>query len=411
MKGKKQVIEGVYPVTVASAVYMDNTSKTLKDMIDNKELGSTTTISTSGRGECMFVLRSAKININKVIVNGINNGTISYSFPTDDSDRVRRMFVYAPNGSIKTLDIPNGELETHCALVYDWTTNTLKTVKTQWGSMTCTNNEYVLLFNSLGNVSGILSHHCYYGSDNTSFPIKSIQAENIASRGSTQGIIIIDGNIYTCYHATDDHSLFDGTIGSKKHNICHMNAPYYNHKKDVLIIGNGSKSYVLELKGWIFKNWKNTYNNSEQLDVNALDKVELDFTQFEGESKAQLCWGYDDTDIIYLATNDNRIIRKLELLKDANGEYTGQYNILKTYRSRISDIVGGMFFHEGCVYFGVKGEYGIRKCILKHDGYFDSEYIQIEGKQGDMQGICVYNDEVYAYTDSKGYKFSVDKLK
>lgn len=413
MRGKIQVIEGLYPITRAEAVYINDT-KTLKEAIDRGELGGNssggnTNVNVNGRGQAIFVLRGANIEIRKTIENKPTSTTFTYKFPTGDSDRLRKMFVYVSGGGMKNIDIPDGRLESHQALVYNSRTNTLETRMSQWGSMKLDNDEYVLLFNALGNVSGILATYCDLGSDNVGFPIKAIEAVEVDSRGSTQGIFQVGGTIYTCYHASDDHSLFDGNINGKKHNICHMNAPYYNEKKDMLIVGNGSKSNELPMKGWIFTNWKNTYNNNEQLDINRIPKIELDFSRFTGEYKAQLCWGYDNTDIVYLATSDNRIIRKLKLLKSGDN-YNGKYEVLGTYYSSKIDIIGGMIFYNGYLYFGVKGEYGIRKCKLKSDGFFDSEYIQIDGKVGDMQGLAIVNNEMYAYTDTKGYKFNCSLL-
>lgn len=423
MQGLIKKIKGVFPVTVASAVFLDGTSKSLQEAIDNGEIGGgTAQVTVSGRGETMFALRSAKIKVRRKTDNASKSNTIEYSIPTDDNDRVRRLFVYKSGGAMVYVEIPDGELETHQALIYNATTNTLTTKTSQWGSMVCSTDEYVLLFNALGNVSGLLAHYCDYGNDNVGFPIREIEADEIALTGSSQGIIVVDGTLYTCVHATDDHSLFDGQIGNKKHNICHMNAPVYSQDKDMLIVGNGSKSYDLAMQGWIFPSWKTTYENATQLDINTLDKITLDFTDalFSGEYKAQLCWAYDD--YVFLATSDNRYIRKLKLcigttqgtygtyVERTDGGYNGTYEIVGTWYSRTTDTIGGMLYHKGHVYFGVKGEYGIRKCLLKSDGFFDSEYIHIRTKVSDMQGIAIYNDKVYAYTDSRGYKFDLDLL-
>ena len=422
MQGLIKKIKDIFPVTLTDAVYFKGTSKTLQQAIENGELGGGKEVSVTGRGETMFVLRSGKINIRRKIANALSSNTITYSFPTDDSDRVRRLFVYKHGGSMVSIDIPDGELEIHQALVYNASTNALETRTSQWGSMTCTTDEYILLFNALGNISGLLSQFCDYGSDNVGFPIKEVEAEEVSTTGSTQGIIVIDGTVYTCYHASDDHSSFDGKIGTKTHNICHMNAPEYNQEKDMLIVGNGSKDYALAMQGWIFPSWKTTFEGATQLDINSLDKITLDFTDelFSGEYKAQLCWGYDD--YVFLATSDNRYIRKLKLctgttqgtygtyVERTDGGYNGTYEIVGTWYSRTTDTIGGMLYHNGHIYFGVKGYYGIRKCLLKSNGFFDSEYIHIRTKEGDMQGIAIYNNEVYAYSDSSGYMFDVNLL-
>lgn len=422
MNGIIKKIKDIFPVTTTKAVYMDGTAKTLQQAIEDGEFGGTSEVSVSGRGMAMFALRSGKINVRRKTANSSGSNVLEYSFSTEDSDRVRRLFVYTSGGSMMSIDIPDGELEYHYALVYNSSTNTLETRKSQWGSMTCTTDEYVLLFNGYGALSGILAPYVDYGTDNVGFPIKEISAEEVSTTGTTQGIIVMDGTVYTCYHATDDRSLFDGKIGSKSHNICHMNAPEYSHDKDMLIVGNGSKSYTLEMEGWIFPNWKSAFESAEQLDINTLDKITLSFPSdvFVGQYKAQLCWGTGD--IVYLATSDNRYIYKLQLqtgttqgtygtyVERTDGGYNGTYEILGEWYSRTIDIIGGMCYHNGHIYFGVKGAYGIRKCLLKSDGFFDSEYIHIRNKDGDMQGIAIYNNEVYAYSDSSGYKFDINML-
>lgn len=422
MQGLIKKIRGIFPVTTTKAVYIDGTSKTLQQAIDAGEFGGKAEVSVSGRGMAMFALRSGKINVRRKTANSSSSNILEYSFPTTDSDRVRRLFVYTSGGGMKSIDIPDGELDYHYALIYNASTNTLRTQKSQWGSMTCTNDEYILLFNGYGALSGLLAQYVDYGTDNVGFPIKEIEAEQVSTSGTTQGIIVIDGIVYTCYHATDDHSLFDGKIGTKSHNICHMNALDYSVEKDMLIVGNGSKSYTLEMEGWIFPTWKTTFESATQLDINAIDKVTLKFPSdvFVGQYKAQLCWGVGD--IVYLATSDNRYIYKLQLqtgttqgtygdyVARADGGYNGTYEILGTWYSRTTDIIGGMCYHNGYIYFGVKGAYGIRKCLLKSDGFFDSEYIHIHDKVGDMQGIAIYNNEVYAYSDSSGYKFDISVL-
>lgn len=424
MDGIIKKIKNIFPVTTTKAVYIDGTNKTLQQAIDNREIGGTTTATTSGRGEAIFLLRGATINIRRLIENSSSSGNIKYSFPTGDTNRLRRLFVKTVAGETNTIDLPDGTLEHHQGLVYNQTSNSVEVRTGTWGNIYCTNNEYVLMYNCLGNISGLLAQYCNYGNDNVGFPIKDVEGVQIASTGSTQGIIVIDGTVYSCYHASDDHSAFDGNVGGKSQNICHMNAPSYNAIKDMLIVANGSKSFTLAMEGWVFPNWKTAFKNSEQLDINLLDKVTLDFSNdvFDGEYKAQLCWGEENGDIVYLATSDNRYIRKLQLCtgttrgaygnyiaREDNG-YNGTYEILGTWYSRTIDIIGGMIYYKSNIYFGVKGDFGIRKCILKSDGYFDSEYIHISNKIGDMQGLAIYNNEVYAYTDSKGYKFSTTEL-
>jgi hypothetical protein len=423
MQGFIKKIKGIFPVTTSKAVYVDGTNQTLQDILDSKWSG--VSVTTTGRGMCTFHLRGGVVYVREAIANSSKSNKLKYWFPTGDYDRYRRMFVKTINGGYNnTLDLADGELENRYGLVYNMTTNTVEVRHDQWGAITCSANEYILLLNIDGKLTGVLAPYVDYGTDNTGFPIKTIEAEEVDTRGTTQGIIVINGTVYTCYHATDDHSAFDGKIGNLSHNICHMNAPEYNATKDALIVGNGSKSSTLAMEGWIFPGWAAVMAAGGQLDINTLDKITLTFPAdvFPGEYKAQLCWAEPSGDNVFFATSDNRYIHKLllhkgdsqgaygTLVQRDDGGYNGTYDLVGTWYSRTTDIIGGMCYYKGAVYFGVKGSYGIRKCILKSDGYFDSEYIYINGKIGDMQGIAIYNDEVYAYSDSRGWKFSLVEL-
>jgi hypothetical protein len=430
-KTKDQLGNYIYPVTVAEGVYIDST-KTLKQAIADGSLGgagSTTTVSVSGRGEIIFSLRGAVINVAK----NTDDNTVKYSFPTLDTDRYRRMFVWKPGGTLATIDIPNGELLDNDALVYNQTSNTIVKKNGTWGNVAVSQNEYLLLYNNLGNLGGMLSKYVVYGTDRLSIPVKELEAELISDSGSTQGIFIVDDKIYKCAHSNDEHTDFANITvvllsnpntgaGTITHNMGHLNAPSYSHAKDSLIVGNGSKVTTLLPKGWIIPSFRSVLATGT-IDFSTVGKVELDFTQFTGEYKGQLCWGYESSDIVYLFTNENRILRKISLGKGTNNlgsgvfisgvasdKYNGSYAVLNKWISRTEDTLGGMFFYKGYIYTGVKGTYGIRKCIPLNDGYFDSQYLQITTKTGDMQGLGTKDAYTYAFTDLKGYKFNVSDL-
>lgn len=418
-----------YPITVAEGVFIES-NKTLRQAIDDGSLGGgTTEVSVSGRGHATFKLRGGTIDLRK----NTDDNTVKYSFPTIDIDRYRRLFVYAPSGTYKTIDIPDGVLLDNDALVYNVSTNTLATKNGTWGNINVSSNEYLLLYNNLGRVGGELYQYCNYGGDNLGIPQKDIEAELISNTGATQGIFIVGDNLYKCSHSLDDHSDFVNiTVVSKTnpntsvktitHNLGHLNAPSYSSVKDAFIVGNGSKDYALLPKGWILPNFS-TVISGATIDFNTVDKIELDFTQLTGEYKGQLCWGYESTDIVYLFTNDNRILRKILLGKGTDNKgtgtfidgtdadrYNGSYTILNTWQSRTVDTLGGMFFYKGFIYTGVKGENNIRKCIPLSNGFFDSVYIPIVGATGDMQGLAIDSGSVFAFTDYKGYKFNVSEL-
>ncbi|MCK1982241.1 MULTISPECIES: hypothetical protein [Peribacillus] len=468
MDGQIKVLDGVFPVTVAEAVYVEP-AITLKQAIQDGTLGggggssyqlptaSATTlggvkvgtglamnngvlsatgggggesVSVSGRGHAIFSLRGGVVNVKK----DTDTTKVNYSFPTLDTNRYRRLFVWKPSGTGNTsIDLADGTLEESDALIYNLTTNTVSIKNGSWGNVAVSQNEYLLLYNTLGIVGGLLSHYCVYGGDSLGIPVKELEGELISNTGSTQGTFIVGDNIYKCYHSNDEHTDFmnitavsktnpNTTIKTITHNLGHMNAPDYSAVKDSLIVGNGSKSFTLLPKGWILPNFAALLVGTT-IDFNAVDKIELDFSQLVGEWKGQLCWGYGSSDIVYLFTNDNRILRKILLGKGTNNlgsgtfiegsaatRYNGSYSILNTWYSRTVDTLGGMFFHEGYIYTGVKGANNIRKCIPLNNGYFDSEYRPILNATGDMQGVSISDGQVYAFTDYKGYKFSLGKL-
>lgn len=397
--------------------------------------GGSTNVNVSGRSHAIFSLRGGVINIVKT--NVANSNTVTMTFPTLDSDRYRRLFVYKPAGGLLTIDIPNNELLENDALVYDISTNTITKKNGTWGNVPVSQNEYLLLYNNLGIIGGELSKYVVYGYDNTNIKVREIVAEQIKNTGSTQGIFIVDGRLYTCAHSSDDHTTDTSTLGSSyfvdpavttnismTHNFGHMNAPTYSKGKDCFLVGNGSKDYTLLPKGWIVPNFKSLLVNGGFLNWHTVEKVELDFTQFTGEYKGQLCWGYDGTDICYLMTNDNRTLRRIQLGKGANNlgsgvfisgtpdtKYNGSYSVLDTWQSRTEDVLGGMFFYKGYIYTGAKGKYGIRKCIPLSNGYFDTEYLQLAGQIGDMQGIAEQDGMMYLFTDSKGYRTDAELFK
>lgn len=410
----------IYPLTVAENVYISQ-DKTLKEgILDGTLGGQHSEINVNGRAQAIFMVRSYEIYVKK----SFQNNNVSYSFPNLDSNRARRMYVFTPSAKLQSIDIPDGDLKENEALIYNLTTNTLSIKSGTWGNVPLSTNEYLLLYNNLGIVGGILQSYLTYGKDDEGLVVKEVQATKISETGSTQGIFIVDGTIYTCTHSNDEHTDF-ATLTTQgktiKHNFGHMNAPDYSHEKDSLIVGNGSKSNTLPLKGWIFTNFKEKLIHDATLDMNSIEKVELDFTHITNEYKAQLCWGYGDS--VFLMTNDNRTIRKINLAKGSErltfgvfqedkleNKFNGTYEIVGTWYSRTSDVMGGFLYHKGYLYTGIKGQYGIRKNILKSNGYFDSEYLPFSPLQGDMQGIGIHSDSFYAFTDYKGYSIKVSDI-
>lgn len=442
MNGIIKKIKNLFPVTTTKAVYLDGTNKTLQEAIDDGEIGSNTTTTTSGRGYCQVKLRGAKVFIHEVAESLSAHTRISYVFPNGDSDRLRRMYVWLPNGSRKSIDIPNGELALNEGLVYNFDTNLLEIRSGTWGNINVANNEILLLYNDYPNCVGGAFKEYIVVDEQIGIPIRELEFSVCATAGNnlSQGIFIIDDYMYCWGHSSDDKTTALGqfrkysmdnlntVIHTGTHNLGHMNAPSYCSVRDIMCVANGSKIYdqtALPMEGWLFPNFKSILEaNPTNLVFDELEKIILDFSQFVGEYKAQICWGDVSTDFIYLMTCDNRIVRKLKLGKGTNNlgngtfingklesEYNGTYSIEGIWRSIKSDIMGGLKYYNGYLFTGVKGdEYCIRKMSLCTNGQIKNEYILVNNKYGAMQGIDVKDNIFYAYTDGRGYKINADKI-
>lgn len=446
MNGLIKKIKGIFPVTTTNAVYIDGTNKTLQEAINNKELGGTTTATTSGRGFVQIKLRG-----NTVIIEGIEplgvNGTIRYSFPPGDSDRMRRMYAWTPSGRNNAIELPDGELALNQALIYNFDTNTTRVETTSWGNVSLANNEIILLYNDYATyngriiTSGALAPYIVSYEQPGGIPVKEVPAYNLGvGNGKSQGMFIIDDKMYLWGNSSDDLAETAGECGVRtlnnvdisgfKHFLGHMNAPSYSASRDIMIVGNGSKIYdqtSLPMKGYICPNAKAIFENrnaaSPALTFTDFNAIELDLSQFTGEFKAQLCWGDESTDFVFLMTNEHRIIRKLKLGKGAedlgNGtiipdcgenDYNGTYAVIQKWRTEHSDVVGGFKYHNGCLYSAVKGDIGIRKMELCSNGHILNSYIAPFNKVGQMQGIDIVDGTMYAYTDSVGYRIDMKNI-
>ena len=146
MNGIIKKIKDIFPVTTTKAVYIDGTNKTLQQAIDNGEIGGNTTATTSGRGYVEIKLRGSMVIVELVEESISSPSRVKYSFPTGDSDRLRNMYVWTPSGGIKGMHLPDGTLALNEALIYNFDTNTTRTVIESWGNVIHANNEIVLWF-------------------------------------------------------------------------------------------------------------------------------------------------------------------------------------------------------------------------------------------------------------------------
>ncbi|PFP30278.1 hypothetical protein COJ96_06080 [Bacillus sp. AFS073361] len=400
-------------------------------------VGGSTQVSVTGRPYALFSLRGGVINIQS---DTFNNKILYYSIPKLDTDRYRRLFWWTASGGYASIDIPDGTLNDNDALVYNISTNTLTTKNGTWGNVSVSQNEYLLLYNNLGNIGGLLSKYVNFGSS-TRVPIRELGvADYYTSNGSPQGLFLMDEYYFACAGpVTDDYTTYanmvmynkstNALVKSISQNFGHMNTVDYSTSKNSLLISNGSKSYTMPPIAWILPNFKEwaTNSNNTVLEYNTVDKITLDFSQLSSEFKGQFVWGYDNTDIIYMISNECRTLRKILLGKGTNNlgsgvyvnttdpnRYNGSYQILNTWQSNVVDVHSDMFFYKGNVYMGIKGANQIRKAIPMSDGTFESEYLPLitntNGTLADVEGLDYDNEYLYIFNAYDGYRLSINNL-
>ncbi len=262
-------------------------------------------------------------------------------------------------------------------------------------------------------------------------------------KGSTQGICIIGDELWLCSHSNDEHTSYANisvvnkydfsSIRTVSHNLGHLNTLDYNSDNDCLLTTNSSKSYSLPPKIWIYPNWKQQ-SESNKLDYDVLEKIELDFSWLYSEneeSKANPCWGENidgRNNIIYILTNDNKIIRKVILGKGTTNmgmgvlipgkntdEYNGTYKVIDTWIQKDGLGVNGdtVFYkghiitpgrftgigeYSGCYVYRLQTRGRIKKSIIRIDNYSNAGVLS----KNDGQGIEIDGDDLYFFTDAWG---------
>ena len=342
-------------------------------------------------------------------------------------------------------------IEKNTALSYNTLTQQLEVLKT----LEPNNNGYnflkrfskqhiILLHNVQGNVVGGEFARFLEKADEEVYDVISPNtSKRYCSKGSTQGICVVGDELWLCSHSDDEHTSYANiavinkndfsSIRTISHNLGHLNTLEYNSDNDCLLTTNSSKSYSLSPKIWIYPNWKQQ-SGSNKLDFDALEKIELDFAWLYNEnkeSKANPCWGENidgRNNIIYILTNDNKIIRKIVLGKGTTNmgmgilipgkntdEYNGTYKVIDTwiqkdglgvngdtvfYKGRI--ITPGRFKgigdYAGCYVYQLQTRGRIKKSIIRIDNYSNTGVLS----KNDGQGIEIDGDELYFFTDSWG---------
>lgn len=231
------------------------------------------------------------------------------------------------------------------------------------------------------------------------------------------------------------------------HNFGHMNAMAYDERKDTLVFGNCSGSYTLAGKFYVYEGFYEAYNGgTTQFSIS--DCIEYDCAGVDGmsnEVQFNAIWGDFNRNgggrYVILITNDNQIIRVIQLGMGTNdlgeGSYTatestkynGSYKVINKYIQYLAPVgdatgksveycVQGASFYNGKIYVGIghgRYEYWIMN-LNDLTGEIDTErfFRTATTPTGEIATIGVgaieaTEDKLYIY-DTYGYISAYNRL-
>lgn len=458
MEGKLQVIEGVYPITRAEGVYIDD-NKTLKQAIENGDFsGGNEVISPNNYvTDCFFL-------VNDVIFNKNSDGSITINLNTKLTLN-RILCVCFSNGSTSQVSFVNGTVipEGH---YLTWNVTDGFSIKPFSNGLNVPYNSALVGINYGGRITGgalkdiwdKYYRYTYFATFKNTYNVAMEEIPRQTNR-TLHSMVVIGDELLTleCYNGVDFngashvYSLPDLTykstftlqlVGTRKDNLyegkinLRLVTADYNFTNECLILGSGTAdgSDTNHMQGYIFydaKNWKNatspiTFENTPhtviELNGNGL---------FDGEECAKLVWS-ELPDVIYFTTSNLKNVHKILLgvgtnklehgfySYDVNKRYNGTYKILKTYSQETPEVGNkDVQFYKGAFYYSVKfvtGGLKIYKSYLTESGGIESDLILYNPVNsnglptitGSPEGIVVYNDKIIASHATYGIFYVTD---
>ena len=183
----------------------------------------------------------------------------------------------------------------------------------------------------------------------------------------------------------------------------HWNVVDYNESNDCLVFGNGANDTSTE--GNFFVVVKNPLSLGDTARIESCGiKYQVDIGY-----KVQAVWGDSNlgkNNIVYLMSNDGKKIVKVMLLRNAAGEFNGEYITLETHESETALWPGGADFWGDTLYVGHGGNYGLScvsmtdysvKTITKH--YYRDDGTEISGS---TQGVHVDSNYIWIFSNVTG---------
>lgn len=445
MDGKIQVIDGVYIVTRAEAVYISD-NKTLKQAIDDGSLGG------GGTGTGVnFVTSAFMLSGDVLIQQNANDKSITVSLNLD-LPLNRIMIVNFSNGTSRQESLPNPfTLQDKQYMVWDAVSGFQ--IKTQTGGFSIPFNSVLVAINWNGKITGGILFDIY----NKRFPLYEkeysirFDEKSIGNGKTFHSMFVCDNQLITI----EVESLGAGQVFSlpdlnhvKSFNISLIDtnkdlttselrlvASDYNQKVRALIMGNSTNNLSEEyMKGYIFYNadtWKDSTETVTFSNCGLFTRLDFTSDIFPAQTMAKMVWAAED-DMCYLTTSNLQFCHKILLGVGTNRlehgvydysadkRYNGTYKIIKTYTQDVPKYgQKDLQFYNGCLWYSIKdttGGYKIHKSYLCSSGQIKSDLIFYNpiGQNGSPlltgspEGIIIYGGKVYCGHATYPFIYSFD---
>jgi hypothetical protein len=449
MQGQIKVIDGIYPVTRAEAVYISD-NKTLQQAIADGSLGSSNTVTTTSN----FVTSAFVLCGDILFTPNANTKSITVSLNLD-LELNRIMIVNYSNGTSRQESIPNPfTLQNKEYMVWN-ATNGFQ-IKSQLNGVSIPFDSVLVAINWNGKITSGVIFEIYnkrYPLYEREYSLKFTET-NIGSGKTFHSMFVCDNELITLEVA----SLGAGNVFSlpsltwtKSFNISlvetnansttselRLVASDYNQTVRALILGNstntGSEEYM---KGYIFYNadtWKNSSSTVTFANCGLYTKLDFLPSVFPNQTLAKMCWASED-DMCYLTTTDLQYVHKLLLGTGTNvlengtyaydpaKRYNGTYKIIQTFTQDPPKWNNkDLQFYRGALWYPVKytsGGYKIQKSYLNTgSGSIKNDLIWYNpiGQDGNPlltgspEGIVIYNGKIYAGHATYPKIYSFDAL-
>lgn len=457
MEGFIKKIKGIFPITTTKAVYMDGTSKTLQEAIDNGELGG------SAEAGVNFVT-DAYLYVNDLIFTP--NSDLSVTIDQNKDLTLNRILcVCWSNGGMTNVSMESNTtglsapftVPSQYALMWNSTDGFY--LKEATYGVNCKYNEVLFAFNAHGRITGgvaqpIWERYYPHRGNYTFEQERYVNCETVArpSGASLHSMTAVGDKLFTleCYaegdfggewnvyslpdltHEKEFSTHFVGTRSDGNPINLRLVTADYNNDKQTLIFGSSTAdgSDSDNLQAYVFYDAATWPDKGETISFDNVPYTLLDFSSsglFDGQVTAKVIWA-ELPDMIYLTTDNLRYCHKIMLgvgttqlengtyAYDASKRYNGTWKLVKTFFQPTAPKYGNkdIQYYDGALYYTIKYiSGGIRLCktTLRNDGTMVTEMANYDPLTatgaheitGSPEGVVVYDGNVISAHADKPY--------